>query len=40
MNTYNVVMGTSAQNVGTNDQRNPGDMAYSETLTRDYLRSY
>ena len=40
MQTHNVILGTRAQNVGTNDQRNPGGMAYTETLTRNYLSSH
>lgn len=33
----NLVTGTRMQNVGNNDQRDPGGMAYTETLARDYL---
>lgn len=40
MQTHNVIMGTRAQNVGTNDMRNPGGMAYPETLTRNYLQAH
>lgn len=40
MQTHNVILGTRAQNVGTNDQRNPGGTAYTETLTRNYLSSH
>ncbi|OPH00762.1 endonuclease [Lacticaseibacillus paracasei] len=40
MQTHNVILGTRAQNVGTNDQQNPGGMAYTETLTRNYLSSH
>lgn len=40
METHNVILGTRAQNVGINDQRNPGGMAYTETLTRNYLQAH
>lgn len=40
MQTHNVILGTRAQNVGTNDIRNPGGMAYPETLTRNYLQAH
>lgn len=33
----NLVTGTRTQNVGNNDSKNPGGMAYTETLARDYL---
>lgn len=33
----NLITGTRTQNVGSNDQSNPGGMAYTETLARDYL---
>lgn len=36
----NLVTGTRMQNVGNNDQRNPGGMAYTETLARDYLYAH
>ena len=40
MQTHNVILGTRAQNVGTNNQRDPGGMAYTEALTRNYLNSH
>lgn len=40
MQTHNVILGTRAQNVGTNDMNNPGGMAYPETLTRNYLQAH
>ncbi|QOP49387.1 DNA/RNA non-specific endonuclease [Lacticaseibacillus paracasei] len=40
MQAHNVILGTRAQNVGTNNQRDPGGMAYTETLTRNYLNSH
>jgi len=40
MQTHNVVLGTRAQNVGSNQQKDPGGMAYSETVTRDYLKAH
>jgi len=40
MLTHNVILGTRAQNVGSNQQKDPGGMAYSETVTRDYLAEH
>lgn len=40
MATNNVVLGTRAQNVGTNNQNNPGGMAYSETRVRSFLKTH
>ncbi|MBA1434000.1 DNA/RNA non-specific endonuclease [Bombilactobacillus bombi] len=40
MMTNNVVLGTRAQNVGTNSQSNPGGMAYSETRVRNFLKTH
>lgn len=40
MKTNNVVLGTRAQNVGTNNQNNPGGMAYSETRVRNFLKTH
>ena len=40
MQTHNVILGTRAQNVGTNNQKTPGGMAYTETLTRSYLTAH
>ncbi|KRM71974.1 DNA/RNA non-specific endonuclease [Lacticaseibacillus brantae] len=40
MLTHNVILGTRAQNVGSNQQKDPGGMAYSETVTRDYLAAH
>lgn len=36
----NLITGTRTQNVGNNDYYNPGGMAYTETLARDYLYSH
>lgn len=33
----NLVNGTRMQNVGMNDSSNPGGMAYTETIARDWL---
>lgn len=40
MATNNVVLGTRAQNVGTNNQSDPGGMAYSETRVRNFLKTH
>ncbi|UQS84057.1 DNA/RNA non-specific endonuclease [Bombilactobacillus thymidiniphilus] len=40
MSSENVILGTRAQNVGTNQQNNPGGMAYTETKVRDFLRQH
>lgn len=36
----NLITGTRMQNVGNNDYSNPGGMAYTETLARNYLYSH
>ncbi|UQS82298.1 DNA/RNA non-specific endonuclease [Bombilactobacillus folatiphilus] len=38
MDSDNIILGTRAQNVGTNNSRDPGGMAYAETKVRNYLR--
>lgn len=37
MNDHNLILGTRAQNVGSNYSKDPGGMSYIETKTRDYL---
>ena len=37
MNDHNLILGTRAQNVGSNNSKEPGGMSYIETKTRDYL---
>lgn len=38
MDSVNVILGTRAQNVGHNNQKNPGGMAYPETKVREFLK--
>lgn len=37
MTDHNLILGTRAQNVGSNYSKDPGGMSYIETKTRDYL---
>lgn len=39
MDSVNVILGTRAQNVGHNDQKHPGGMAYYETKVREFLKT-
>lgn len=40
MDSDNIVLGTRAQNVGTNNNNDPGGMAYAETKVRNFLYNH